>query len=478
MARIQGGLTDMTDAGTGVKKPNILLLGIDSLSARNMSCYGYGRLTTPHIDRFAKEGTLFENHFSPHIPTTSGYANMLTGLDCFNTQVVALRHKGPMRPEARTLAEILRDHGYTTTSVGFEGNPASRGFDTYLHYPGWGPAEDGRSPKAEMLNRVAVPELERLCGQDQPWLLFLRHMDPHSPYLPPAPFERMFYHGNECDPNNRSMDPVMSFKPFCDYFAAWMPRGISDKDYVIAQYDGAVAYMDAAIQTLFTALESRGILDETIVIITADHGETLYDHECWFDHHGIYDCVLHVPLIIRYPAKVPVGRRVSGYSNHPDIVPTVLDLAGLETSQRFDGASLLPMARGEVASHETEIYITECTWMRKHGWRTPEWKLMVALEPDFHFKPPVELYNLVQDPEENHNLADELPDVVAFLKARMEAWIEKREKETGLPNPMHTQGDWHGVEGVGPFKTSQQAYDTLHIGNPGEAARLQAEARK
>ncbi|MBM3496076.1 MAG: sulfatase, partial [Armatimonadetes bacterium] len=166
----------MTDTGSGNRKPNILLLGIDSLSARNMSCYGYGRLTTPHLDRFAQGGTLFENHFSPHIPTTSGYANMLTGRDCFGTQVVALRHRGPMRPEARTLAEILRENGYTTTSVGFEGNPASRGFDTYLHFPGWGPDKDGRSPKAESLNSVTIPEMERLCAQDQPWLLFLRHM--------------------------------------------------------------------------------------------------------------------------------------------------------------------------------------------------------------------------------------------------------------------------------------------------------------
>jgi len=383
-----------------------------------------------------------------------------------------------MRPEVRTLPEILRDYGYTSTSVGFSGNPASRGFDTYLEFAGWEADKEGRSPKAELLNRTAIPELDRLTSQDQPWLLFLRHMDPHSPYLPPAPFERMFYHGNECDPNNHSMDPVMSFKPFCDYFAAWMPRGITDKDYVIAQYDGAVAYMDAAIQSIFTALESKGILDETIVILTADHGETLYDHECWFDHHGMYDCVLHVPLIIRYPAAVPAGKRVSGYCDHPDLTPTILELAGIEAPDTFDGKSLLPLARGEAASYDTEIYTTECTWMRKHGWRTPEWKLIVALEPDFHFKPPIELYNLVQDPEENSNLAEELPDVVQHLKNRMEAWISRREAETGLPNPMHTQGDWHGYEGVGPFKSSEQAYNTLHIGNPGEAARLQAEARQ
>jgi arylsulfatase A-like enzyme len=136
------------------------------------------------------------------------------------------------------------------------------------------------------------------------------------------------------------------------------------------------------------------------------------------------------------------------------------------------------MMRGEVASHQSEFYITECTWMRKQGWRTPEWKLILALEPDFHFKPPVELYNLVEDPRENNNLADSLPEVVSLLKGQMEAWIKKREKETGLPNPIYNQGDWHGYEGVGPFKTSQQAYDTLHIGDVSQAIKLQAKSRK
>ncbi|MBN1640885.1 MAG: sulfatase-like hydrolase/transferase, partial [Anaerolineae bacterium] len=201
-----------------------------------MSCYGYPRLTTPHIDRFAQSGALFENAFSAYIPTTPGYGSMLTGMDLFSTQVVALRHKGPLRPEVQTLAEVLRAAGYNTTSVGFEGNPSSRGFDTYLNYAGWGSWNEGRSPKAQNLNDVTIPELERLAGEDAPFLLFLRHMDPHAPYLPPAPYERMFYHGDERDPDNRSMDPVMSFKPFRDFFATWMPPGISDKDYVIAQY--------------------------------------------------------------------------------------------------------------------------------------------------------------------------------------------------------------------------------------------------
>ena len=461
------------------KQPNIVLMGVDSLLATHMSCYGYPRLTTPHIDRFAEGATLFEKTYSPHVPTTSAYGSMLTGLDTFSTQVVALRHQGPLREEVKTLAEILGDVGYDTTCVGFSG-PSARGFDTYLEFSGWGPDESGRSPKAENLNKTTIPELNRLIDQsdEKPFFLFLRHMDPHSPYLPPAPYERMFYHGDECDPSNTSMEPVMSFKPFCDYFASWMPEGITDKDYVIAQYDGAIAYMDACIQRLFNALETRGVLDETIVVLNGDHGETLYDHECWFDHHGIYDVTLHVPLIIHYPGRVPAGKRVAGYNQHKDLVPTLLELADIETDIAFDGKSLTPLMNGEIASYDSEFYITECTWMRKHGWRTPEWKLIVALEPDFHFKPPVELYNLIQDPDENNNLVDEHPDIVNVLETRMKNWILQREQETGLTNPIMTQGDWHGKKGIGPFKTSEQAYNTMHIGDAGAAARLQAKSRE
>ncbi len=462
-----------------VKHPNIVLLAVDSLLADHMSCYRYHRQTTPHIDKFAQGGAVFEKTYSAHIPTTSAYASMLTGLDTFGTQVVALRHRGPLREGVPTLPEILRENGYNTTCVGFGGNPSSRGFDKYLEFQGWGSWNEGRSPKAENLNAVAIPELDRLAGVDKPFFLFLRHMDPHAPYLPPAPYERMFYHGNECDPNNHSMDEVMSFKPFCDFFASWMPPGISDKEYVIAQYDGAIAYMDACIQTIFNALEAHGITDETIIALNGDHGETLHDHECWFDHHGIYDNTLHVPLIIRYPAKIPAGTRISGYNQHKDLVPTLLELAEIPSEGiQFDGSSLMDLVRNERASHDEEFYITECTWMRKHGWRTPHWKLIVALEPDFHFKPEIELYNLIQDPAENVNLAETKPEVVEELKSRMNAWIAKRTTETGLPNPIENQGDWHGHEGVGPFKSSQQAYDTMHIGDPGQAAKLQAEARE
>jgi arylsulfatase A-like enzyme len=461
-------------------RPNILLFAVDSLLADHMSCYGYPRLTTPHIDALAKQGTLFERTYSPHIPTTPAYSSMLTGRDCFGTEVVALRHKGPLTRKVKTLAEICRGAGYNTTCVGFGWNPASRGFDKYIEFSGWGSLKEGRSPKAQNLNDVAQPEIDRLSKEAKPWFIMLRHMDPHSPYLPPVPFDRMFYHGDETDPRNESMKPVWDFKPFRDYFATWMPPGCTDKDYVIAQYDGALAYMDTCIARIFTQLEALNILDDTIVVINGDHGETLYDHECWFDHHGMYDVTLHVPLIIRYPRKVPAGRRIGGYNQHKDLVPTLVELADITPPRRvpFDGQSVMKLVRGEVPSFESEFYITECTWMRKHGWRTPQWKLIVALEPDFHFKPKVELYNLVEDPHEDRNVADAYPEVVESLQTRMEKWITKRQRETGVKNPMLRQGDWHGHKGIGAFKSSKQAYETLHIGDVGAAKRLQADQAK
>ena len=154
-----------------------------------------------------------------------------------------------------------------------------------------------------------------------------------------------------------------------------------------------------------------------------------------------------------------------------DITPTIVDLLGIKPKPKYYGRSLRPLMQGRKWVPEPEMYITEATWMRKHGWRTPEWKLMHALEPDFHFKPEVELYNLVTDPGENHNVAAQEPEVVALLEGRMQAHIAKREKETGRANPIYTNLNWHG-KGK-PFASSEEAYQGLHIGSPKTAEALQ-----
>ena len=460
------------------KKPNLLFFGIDSMRADHMSLYGYERLTTPNISRYLEGGVTFEKCLSPHIPTTPGYSSMLTGLDCFGTNVVALRHEGTLPENVKTLAEILRENGYDTSCIGFTSNCASRGFDKYLEFENWGSWEQGRSPKAGNMNAVAIPELERLSAGDKPWFLFMRHMDPHSPYLPPEPFHRMFYGKNEFDPDNHSLDPVYAFKPFCDYFRTWFAPGCTDKDYIIANYDGAVAYMDSCIQNILARLEGLGLEEDTLVVFVSDHGETLYDHDCYFDHHGLYECTINVPFALRWKGHLPEGRRCSEWCSLQDVLPTILDVMGIDPrlDYRFDGQSLMKLLSGGHTGN-SEYYITEATWMRKHGWRTPEWKLIVALEPDFHFKPTVELYNLVTDPGETKNVAEENPEIVTALRTRMEAHIARRSAETGREDPIYTNLNWHGC-GCGPFKTSQQAYDSMHIGDPETARRLQAEGEK
>ena len=451
------------------KLPNLLFFGIDSLRRDHMSHYGYGRLTTPNISKYAEGGITFENCFSAHIPTTPGYANMMTGRDCFGTGVVGLSQKNIV-DGVPVLAEILRDLGYTSTCIGFQGNAAGRGYDNYLSFAGWGPDhDDGRAHKAQNLNEVAIPELERLAAQDQPFMLFLRHMDPHSPYLPPVPFQDMFFQGDAFDPEDKRMQKVYDFKPFGDYIKSWVPDGCTNPDYVIAQYDAAVAYMDNCIQQILTKLEALGLEEDTVVIFTSDHGETLYDHDCYFDHHGMYDCTLVVPLIIRWKGHLPEGKRYADYCQLKDVTPTLLDLMGIENNLPMEGRSLMTLVRGEEREKEPEFYITECTWMRKHGWRTPQWKLIVSLEPDFHFKPEIELYDLIRDPEENHNVADENPEVVAMLKTRMEKFIAKREAETGRPAPIYV----NFINDGKPFASSQEAYDSKFIGGIAEAVSLQ-----
>lgn len=458
-------------------KPNILFFGIDSLRSDLTSLYGYSKKTTPHIEKFLeKDSIVFDKMFSPSIPTTPGYASMLSGMDCFGTDVVALRHQGGIREDLVSLPDVLAANGYNTTNIGY----GFKGFQTNLNYPiSWGAWESGRSAKAESINTVAVPELERLAKEDKPFFLFLRHMDPHSPYLPPQPFERMFYSGNEFDPENKSLEPVYNFVPFRDYFYTWFPPGCTDSEYINAQYEGAIAYMDSCISIILNKLEYLGIADNTIVVFTSDHGETLYDHDCYFDHHSMYDNCLTVPLAIKYPKGCKKYFRNCDhrkeYAQTKDIMPTLLALAGIETDINFNGRNLLDVIDGK-APQEPEFYITEATWMRKHGWRTPEWKLMVALEPDFHFKPPVELYNLVEDPREYNNLADKEPEIVKLLTDRMLAHIAKREAETGRTAPIYTNLNWNGFGH--PFASSEEAYNSLHIGDPEAAKKLQEVLNK
>ena len=146
----------------------------------------------------------------------------------------------------------------------------------------------------------------------------------------------------------------------------------------------------------------------------------------------MYECTLHIPLILRLPGVLPAGEIVEGITLHQDLVPTIMDLLEIDPGVSFDGKSQVPMITGEVPANYDGFYITECTWMRKHGWRTPEWKLIVALEPDFHGKPMRELFDLHADPDELCDIAETQPALADGLQERLEDWIRAMVAKNGL----------------------------------------------
>ncbi len=438
---------------------NVLLIAIDTLRADHLSCYGYSRLTSPRIDRLASQGVRFVSCFSPHIPTHPAFTTLHTGVDVFQHQVVA--HGGTVEPDRSIplLAEVLKARGFLTVSVDNLGRWFTRGFDAVLPYR-WSTDPTAAWRKAEAVNAQALTALDLVAGQSRPWFLFVHYWDPHTPYLPPPPFDRMFYGGDPFDPTNRSMEPVFAFEPFRAYFEQWM-GGVTDIRFPVAQYDAEIAYVDTALEHLLGRLSELGLDEETLIVLVADHGEVMDEHEGYFDHHGLYDANVRVPLILRLPERLPAGRVVDAFVQLFDVAPTILDLIGASDVPRdlgMIGRSVLPLIDG--APGVDAIYLTECTWMRKRGLRTDRWKLIRALEPDFHNLPPVQLFDLAADPAEQRNLADDLPNTVRDLTARLDDWVERRRAQSGKPDPLDEQQITH--RRIGQMKAAVPADRKLY----------------
>jgi arylsulfatase A-like enzyme len=442
---------------------NVVWIVVDCLRRDRLGITGYRRLTTPHLDRLMPQAVWFDQCISPHIPTQPAHTTFFSGRDVFRHQIVAQGGRQDLDPGVRLLPDLLRDHGFFTAAVDNIGRWIQPAFECYDEYPRWD--HDGTRPwrNGEQVTERGLRLLAECHSRGKPFFLFLHYWDPHTPYLPPPPFDRMFYGGDEKDPRHRSMDPVWQSPWFANYFSEWM-AGVRDIEFVRAQYDAEVAYTDVCIARVLNHLEELGLSDETLLIVGADHGEELDDHGCWFDHHGLYDTNVRVPLLMRLPGRLPAGAVVEPMVSLLDLAPTVLDLLGLSEiaiQERLIGRSLLPLiafaatqapptpagasdSRLPTAGSRGTwdgIYLTECTWMRKRGWRTPHLKLIRAEEADIYGKPPVELYDLISDPGETTNLADQQPDVVAALTAEMDEWLAGRLQETGLPDPLLAQSD-------------------------------------
>lgn len=412
----------------------------DTLRADHLGCYGCPLPTSPGIDRLAAEGTRFVQARSPHIPTQPAHTTLFSGRDVFAHGVVA--HGGAVSPPAALewLPERLQRHGVFTAAADNIGRWMPRGFDVYEPFA-VAPSADGYWRKAEAVLAAAgrvLPRLAAAAHHGRPFFGFFHFWDPHTPYCPPPPFDRLFYDGDERRAGEHGLEAMWAFGPFAEYFQAWMP-GVTDRAFPRAQYAACVRALDHGVQRLLGMLAAAGCLEDTLVVLTADHGEELGEHGVWFDHHGLYETNLRVPLLLWGPGRVPRGLAVADPVTLLDLAPSVLRALGAPPVPGLPGRDLASAWSGGLPP-PAPLYCTECTWQKKQAWLAGRYKLISALEPDFHGGPDLELYDLAADPGETSNLAAVRPAVAAELLGQMQAHLAARLTGTGsAADPLRVQ---------------------------------------
>jgi arylsulfatase A-like enzyme len=451
---------------------NIVLIALDTQRADHLGCYGYPKDTSPFLDSIAAKGVLFERCYAPNIPTHPSFTTMLTGKEAITHDIVNIGGGVPIKDGVKMIQEVLQENGWATGAVDTMGRHFSRGFDEY-HSPQWDLSDPLTLRRVEHVNDMAIPLIEKLKSGDKPFFLFLHYWDPHTPYLPPEGYRTRFYPESRdpYDVNNHSMDPAWNDEMFKWYFHDWMP-GVTDTEYVNNLYDGETRYMDDHLGRVFEALES--VKEDTLVLITADHGEILDEQLGFYDHHGLYEGDVHVPLIMYRPGTLPAGKRVPGFVQNVDFVPTFFEMAGMPDVLNSEGKSLVPLINGERDGNYEELFLSEATWEVKRAVVKDGWKFIQSFEVDPHNRPMQELFDLKNDPTEQNNLAEENPEKIAELKARLDAWVAKRLQETGRSiDPLAEQGRC-GTRIGSPVEgeTPGAGATPLHLRGPRVAAHI------
>jgi len=327
------GFVLLSACGSG-GRPNVLLVVIDTARADRFSFDGYARQTSPQIAGLASEGTIYEQAYTPAPWTLPAHASLFTGL--FPSSHGA--DSGHLRLEAefRTMAELFRDAGYRT--LGYAANPwvgrqygLDQGFDTYEEI--WkdapGPKEDAG---AGALNARVERFLEWRAGnpaaRDQPFFMFVNYLEPHLPYNPPEPARSRFIAPGT---DRAAVERLRHFKHPDEVKYVLGLGGLQAGDTRILSdlYDGEISYVDERVGDLARFLRERGLLDQTALVITSDHGEAIGDHG-FLDHKmNVFEELLRIPLVVRYPARVEAGQRISEPVMLQDLYPTLLGLAGI-----------------------------------------------------------------------------------------------------------------------------------------------------
>ncbi len=392
--------------------PNILLISIDALRPDRLGCYGHSRETSPTIDRLAREGAVFETAISPSSWTLPAHLTLLTSLNPLEHGVVSADRR--LSAETVTLAESFRSAGYKT--AGFAAAPFvnarygfRQGFEWYDDYTvgsmvNGANLTDVTSP-ASFAAVSAWLEGWRAQRSPRPFFVFLHLWDVHDDYAPPPPYDSMF------DPDYSGDVDSTSLFNSAKIHAGMAPR---DLEHIQALYDGEIRWVDDHLASLVDRLEQWGELDDTLVVITSDHGDEFFEHGDKGHRTSLYDELVRVPLVMRYPSRIPAGLRIYDPVRLVDVGPTLLSLANAPPPPGFaagfsrfpardltpwfalggkplgedDAAAILDLNRGPDRPRFTAI-------------RTRNRKLILDLHRPSH----VELYDLAADPGETNNLA-------------------------------------------------------------------------
>ncbi|UCC30866.1 MAG: sulfatase-like hydrolase/transferase [Phycisphaerales bacterium] len=394
---------------------NIVLVSIDTCRPDYLGCYGYQRKTTPNIDAIAQEGILFENVITPIPNTLPAHCSMLTGT-VPPYHGVHDNHNYRLPKSNVTLAEAMREHGYTT--AGFVSSfvldsqfGLDQGFDTYDDDvgEGVGTARVLNERRANAVSGVASAWLEEHA--DERFFLFLHYFDPHSPYDPPEPYALRF----------------------------------SDN-----RYAGEIAYVDYHLGRVIEKLKNLGLYDSAMIIVTSDHGEGLGEHSETWHGYFIYHSTTKVPLIVKLPASRKAAR-VQQTVALIDLFPTVLSNVGIQVPSEVQGRDLSAYFAGSSRSGSERYFYSESLVPTKHkcsplfGLETHQWKYIQASRP--------ELYDLTRDPGETNNVLAMHPERADSFRERLKAVLTETtrviEEDRGLPLDQESIGRLEALGYVG-----------------------------
>ncbi len=400
------------------RRPNVLLVVIDTLRADRLGCQGGARDLTPNLDRLAAEGVRFANAWSQAPWTLPSTASLLTSLypEQHGAGGSLPRFRG-LDPTVRTLAEDLRDAGYRTGSivnVAFLDEPfgLTRGFEDVdaKHF------ESNRVVRrATETTDAALAWLEK--GDGRPFFLLAHYFDPHAVYDPPQPYRRRF-----AAEGDREEDGFV-FGTRVEMIAIRRGELVPDPatlERAERLYDGEVAYTDHEVGRLLAGLEALGLAEDTLVVVTSDHGEEFGDHGGFEHGHTMYTELLHVPLLLRLPGVLP-RRVVDAAVRLVDVAPTVLELCGLPPNPEHAGESLTRLLGGTEPADRDSLAHGNFWGPPLRSWRSGPLHLIV---PPSERRPP-ELYDWRADPREQEDLARVRPREVERLRhelADFERW--------------------------------------------------------